>query len=778
MITKGLISVVICTYNPRLDYLGRVLEGLEAQTLARDQWELVIVDNRSDPPLVDRLPHASSLHCRIVREETPGLVAARVRGMAETTGSWIVYVDDDNVLDKNYLEELNKLTLTYPNVALWSGKIRPEFESQPPAKTRPYWQYLAIREVDRTQWSNLPIPEILPCGAGMAVRRDVMENWTEGLKTNPARSCLGRKENSLLAGEDTDIGLTTCEMGLGVGLSRTLQLTHLISARRVEPAYLRKIAYSVTYSHTLLDLLRRRASKRALILRLFRFTFDLVERNRNGAGVSLWWAQVTGLISARKYFYREFNASDSKSESGQTQGDAWNRYEKNLHSFANQTGGNSRVYAELSRQTRMEAQVATIKGSEITSVCAGVAGPVLCSYVLWILNRSIEMGLKRIYFISRDGEILLEIARRLLSAFWPEVSLDLRYLLGSRRAWLLPSFAISKRDINPYLLNFFRNSSLKIIFDRVALTRQECEPVLLKYGFTADDWERTFTVLDLRAVKALVRDPDLQSWIARRALEYKESTLGYLAQEGLFDDVPYAMADLGWSGASKGALEQILNVRSKSLAPFFLFGRIESKSGDDRSVSHAYLFNVDQGVGNDRNLTGINVLMEMFCSSTSEGLLHYDLKGGKYEPVLRESKADAIQDWGFDCMRSSILQFVDKLAARAPHLKKPAFLPAEASDALLKSFWITPTRHEAEVWGQFPFEEDPSASAHGHLVPPVRAVNFLWLFIYGRGFRNSSEWCGGIIATHPPIIGFFWKICPIGFHLRKAIQRLLFGRKG
>src|SRR5712671_4531106 len=45
------ISVVLCTYNPREDYLRRVVDGLRAQTLPQGQWEFIVVDNASNPPV-------------------------------------------------------------------------------------------------------------------------------------------------------------------------------------------------------------------------------------------------------------------------------------------------------------------------------------------------------------------------------------------------------------------------------------------------------------------------------------------------------------------------------------------------------------------------------------------------------------------------------------------------------------------------------------------------------------------------------------------------------
>jgi hypothetical protein len=44
-------SVIICSHNPRADYLGRVLQALAEQTLSKTSWELLLVDNASHQPL-------------------------------------------------------------------------------------------------------------------------------------------------------------------------------------------------------------------------------------------------------------------------------------------------------------------------------------------------------------------------------------------------------------------------------------------------------------------------------------------------------------------------------------------------------------------------------------------------------------------------------------------------------------------------------------------------------------------------------------------------------
>ena len=49
------ISVIVCTHNPRTDYFRRVLNALDAQTLPKNNWELLVVDNASRERLADTL---------------------------------------------------------------------------------------------------------------------------------------------------------------------------------------------------------------------------------------------------------------------------------------------------------------------------------------------------------------------------------------------------------------------------------------------------------------------------------------------------------------------------------------------------------------------------------------------------------------------------------------------------------------------------------------------------------------------------------------------------
>jgi glycosyltransferase involved in cell wall biosynthesis len=251
------ITIIVCTHNPRFEYLDRVLDSLKAQTLSKEEWELVLVDNASVQKLSDHIDVSWHPYYRYIREDQLGLTHARLRGIKEAQSEILVFVDDDNVLDSNYLDMVLKIDRKWPILGAWGGQIFPEFEEAPPDWTKPYWGYLAIREFNQDKWSNLLHQhEITPFGAGLCIRRIVAEKYSDLVRNDPKRINLDRKGNLMLSGGDIDLACTSCDIGLGMGLFTSLKLIHLMPAVRLSEEYLLKIVEGSTYSQVILDSLR------------------------------------------------------------------------------------------------------------------------------------------------------------------------------------------------------------------------------------------------------------------------------------------------------------------------------------------------------------------------------------------------------------------------------------------------------------------------------------------------------------------------------------------
>jgi len=259
-----LASVIVCTHNPRPDYFRRVLDAVRAQTLPKNQWELLLVDNASDTCLANSWDVSWHPRARIVRENQIGLTPARIRGIVESSGDLFVFVDDDNVIAQEYLTNALQIGAEYPHLGCWGGSIQAEFETEPPSWANRYLPLLALHTTKTDRWSNTARDsDTIPRGAGLCVRKTVALKWRDAVVIDKARFGLGRSGETLHAAEDWDLAFTACDLGLGTGIFVRLVLRHLIPKERLTVAYFENLARGMEYSHVILQSLRDTDLQRA-----------------------------------------------------------------------------------------------------------------------------------------------------------------------------------------------------------------------------------------------------------------------------------------------------------------------------------------------------------------------------------------------------------------------------------------------------------------------------------------------------------------------------------
>lgn len=189
---------------------------------------------------------------RVVREEKLGLTNARLCGFANTAGDVVVLVDDDNVLAPDYLGQVSRIAGDFPFLGTWSGALELELEPGSPEPPEPLRHLLCERKVDRDVWSNDRSHfRATPWGAGECIRREVALAYAGKVSREPRRRLLDLQGEQLVYGGDTDIAYTGLEMGLGMGVFRSLKITHLTPPSRCTEEYLLKHHEARAYSEVL-----------------------------------------------------------------------------------------------------------------------------------------------------------------------------------------------------------------------------------------------------------------------------------------------------------------------------------------------------------------------------------------------------------------------------------------------------------------------------------------------------------------------------------------------
>ena len=121
---RPVISVIICTYN-RAAMLARALETICNQTLDRNCYEIVVVDNNSTDPTrgVVEQCRLSCPELRYCFEEKQGLSHARNHGWKQARGSYVAYIDDDCEVPTEWLTVAQEI-ITQSSPVAFGGPIR------------------------------------------------------------------------------------------------------------------------------------------------------------------------------------------------------------------------------------------------------------------------------------------------------------------------------------------------------------------------------------------------------------------------------------------------------------------------------------------------------------------------------------------------------------------------------------------------------------------------------------------------------------------------------
>ena len=130
-----MISVIICTYN-RDKYIYNVLKSLAENDFPTEQYEIVLVNNNSTDNTIQECARFKQDFPNVVMREfmetNQGLSYARNRGIQESKGDILVYVDDDALVNKEYLRTYADFFATHPEIDAAGGPIIPQYETEEP----------------------------------------------------------------------------------------------------------------------------------------------------------------------------------------------------------------------------------------------------------------------------------------------------------------------------------------------------------------------------------------------------------------------------------------------------------------------------------------------------------------------------------------------------------------------------------------------------------------------------------------------------------------------
>jgi glycosyltransferase involved in cell wall biosynthesis len=234
-----LITVALCTHN-HADRIRRTLEDLGRLAPPTQPWEILVVDNgcTDETPglLADHHWRPEGTPVRVVREDKLGLSNARNRALQESNGEYLLFIDDDETPDPQWLTAYEQAMLAHEPDAL-GGRIEVLFEHglQPAWLQEELLGFLGRLDHGAERW--LISPDTPFYGGNFAVRRAVFAEVGE-FDTE-----LGRKGRINLGGEDTEFYRRLVSSGHTVRWVPDAVIHHRIRADKLRRSYFLELHY-------------------------------------------------------------------------------------------------------------------------------------------------------------------------------------------------------------------------------------------------------------------------------------------------------------------------------------------------------------------------------------------------------------------------------------------------------------------------------------------------------------------------------------------------------
>lgn len=271
-----MISVIICTYN-RDKFLYDALQHVAVNNFPTQEYEIVLVNNNSTDNTEAECQRFEKeypqVNFRYFVETKQGLSHARNRGIQESQGDILIFLDDDSFVEVDYLHNLKVNMEQHPEAMAFGGKISPLFESGETPKWLCKWTYSWVSAIDK---GNKVIPfegKSYPIGANMGFRKSCLE------RCGVFNTELGRSKKNMMGGEEKDIFNRIREQQLPILYFPDIHVQHVIPPQRTTRDYIVRLGEGIGMSERVRCL---KFGKKALYKRYFS------ELIKWGASIILW----------------------------------------------------------------------------------------------------------------------------------------------------------------------------------------------------------------------------------------------------------------------------------------------------------------------------------------------------------------------------------------------------------------------------------------------------------------------------------------------------------
>ena len=705
------VSVVMGTYEPDLSELSAAVRSIRMQTLS--SWELLICDDGSTEETYRNIKKLAACDPRIRvsrNSKNRGLAYALNRCILHAGGEFIARMDADDISrPERFMKQVKFLRENpeymwvssaadlFEGKRVWGSAYRPEMpDARSFLHSSPYIHPAVMfrREV----FFSSACPEEPPAERSKCSGMPAGSSSAEHSKCSGMPAGSSSAEHSKFSGMPA--GSSSAERSKFSGISessgkhartnspkRLYHVSPLTAHAEDYELFMRLHSEGLRGYNLQEPLLLYREKERTLSRSFRRCLFEMLIRIQGFARLGIL-SPKTVFYVVKPVFVGIASLFPGIAQRIRTGGIGWDR--------KNPSGG---------------------PGADSTHVMSGervlqeIFAPLMTAFTVWVLKEAEARGIKRLYFLSRDGYLPYRTAIRLVKSC--EFDIECRYLYCSRYSLRVPMYSENVDEA----LSHVTRGGIDVTFRKI----------LLRSGFRAEDIPKMQEGL-LEGIGTCDRSKEKSDRVSARY-----GSLGKSERAGTCDEnaEKIGIVDSGWTGTTQKSIAEIRR-RCGIYDPVegFYFGLFEIPKGSDPERYHSFYFGPKTKLFNKVFFS--NSLFEALVradhgtvsgyrkvkTSGKDGEARYSM-----EPILEPCRMNGIAEK----LDQYICKYMNEITDREhPGARK---IPAEFDGILtpeltgrLKKFMWNPDPDEAEYFGSLPFSDDLLDETEREVAPvfPVR----------------------------------------------------------
>jgi glycosyltransferase involved in cell wall biosynthesis len=215
----------------------------------RPRYEIIVVDNNSTDDTWRTVDHiqgiSSTVPLHYVFEKQQGLSHARNTSVVNAQGKFVAFLDDDGVAESNWLLELWRAIRSAPDIVCAYGQTLPRWEVEPPgwldSRFGLYVGFYDLKSISRRR------KDAVLGGGGNAIYLREAVLTAGGFPID-----LGRSGESLLAGEEIELGTKLLAAGGKSCYAPKATMHHWIPTDRMSLEYMKRRGFGVGQSMSII----------------------------------------------------------------------------------------------------------------------------------------------------------------------------------------------------------------------------------------------------------------------------------------------------------------------------------------------------------------------------------------------------------------------------------------------------------------------------------------------------------------------------------------------